>query len=87
MPRKLEAVPLLEPKQQEQTAQQQYPQKSIQIVPAGLLIQDILSANFSVNTLIPAEQMDEIAKAWREFRHQQASQLQTIAAVKRTRND
>ena len=78
------------PKQEEQPAEaqpQQFPIKNIQITPQGVLVQDVLSQNISINTLIPAEAMDRITHDWREFRKQQASELQTIAAVRRSRND
>ncbi len=81
---------LAPPKQEEQPAEaqpQQFPIKNIQITPQGVLVQDVLSQNFSINTLIPAEAMDKIAHDWREFRKAQASELQTIQHVMKTRND
>ncbi len=87
MPRRpLEAVPLLEPKQQEPS---EYPllQYGLAADGSGVVLIKITDPTETHSQLIPAAMMDDMVKAWREFRHQQASQLQTIAAVRRTRND
>lgn len=85
MPRKTLEPVLLEPKP-EQAPQPQFPHLNIQFIPAGVLVQNMLGPGMSFNTVIAPDAMDELCKQWRELRKQQLAEMQTIAAVRKSKN-
>ena len=62
-----------------------FPQESLRIVPQGLIITVQFTPTFSINQLIPANAMNEIAGAWLESRKQIKKDLEIIRDVNRSK--
>lgn len=76
--------PILAPVAQEPPAPPQFPNVQLNVLPQGLMITILLSPTTSINQMIDASTMDEVAKQWRETRK---AALDFGRAVKASRND
>ena len=64
--------------------QPQFPQVQLNLLPQGLMVTVVLGPTTSINQLIEAVMMDEVARQWRESRK---NLLDFSRAVKASRND